>query len=83
MLTEYVHVGQRPKKEKCERCGTLVYGKRQVAVDVRHDAQIQADATFMARARTDIPNLLQHIAALESRIENMKKEAAIDSEVEE
>lgn len=52
----------------CPSCERMVYGSREVHVDMRHDEQIEADAAFVAHAREDIPDLIQHIRLLEARI---------------
>ena len=57
-----------PPSTYCESCRHVCWRGREITVDVRQDAQTEADADFIAQARQDIPDLLaelEHIQAHE------------------
>lgn len=57
-----------PRMRWCPACEHMHYEHREVPVDLRSDPEIEADATFIAAAREDVPALLAEVDRL--RLEN-------------
>jgi hypothetical protein len=62
--------------------GVLGGGSDDSLIDIGVDTLNEADATFIAHARTDIPALLEHIAELEAELARLK-DALINTERKE
>lgn len=57
-----------PRMRWCPACEHMHYEHREVPVDLRSDPEIEADATFIAAAREDVPALLDEVERM--RTEN-------------
>jgi hypothetical protein len=66
----------KPRMRHCPTCDRTFYRDREVPIDVRADASIQADAEFIAHAPTDVRDLLADNARLRAALEDAQGDIA-------
>lgn len=72
LLLPYVRPSNRPKGAYCDSCRHMCYRGREVAIDVRQDTETEADASFLASAREDVPWLLAEIDRLSAETSGLR-----------
>lgn len=75
--------GDLPESRYCDACRHRCYRGREVAVDLREDPQIGADANFLAHARVDVPDLLDEVERLEAALLHRLAVQQVDPACEE
>ena len=76
LLLPYVRPSERPTSTWCNACHHRCYRGRTVAVDIREDSQTKADASFIAFARKDVPDLLAEVNRLTADVDFRKQQVA-------
>lgn len=66
---------EKPRWRYCDACKSGHWERRrlEIPIDARRDGHIQADAEFAAHARTDVPDLLAHVDALEAENRELRE----------